>query len=537
MLVDAKDWAFDISARQIARKLRLYFDIDIKYVRENPILDPSRYDLLYVFFWGETYYQKFGFDPERIIKEVSSHRWEDNPLYGPCTPAVFADKYLNDCGTVICTSLRLLNLIKAYHPNACHTPNGISPFTFKNVRTRSGSLTIGWAGNIKDGVKGYKDILEPACQDRYRLVTADGTLAHAGMNSFYNQLDVLAICSQHEGEPLTLLESMASGCFPVCTDVGIVPELIEHGVNGFIVSERTSDAFAQAFAWCEANLDTIRKAGEENARIIRRERNWDVCAQSFKRVFLDVYNDVSQPKFRNDDVSGDTSLEEFKKFCEVFHKYGLTQVHGITLRGNTNTLFKYADTPVEYDGYDTVANLDNQVIRKLSDCTVFEERSDLIDYLNRIPDEIALHGLFHVDYSKMTYDEQKDEIMRGLDILRKLFPRKKIIYFIPPFNRTNEFTYKVCGELKLKVLTTEGVHLESEIDRLVLRKNTWYRYHHHRFYLVSVFSYYDLSIEKLDAALGKAKFCWQKYSGQHYPDSHGVFSRLASYVGRLVIEG
>lgn len=533
MLVDKRKWAFDISARQIARKLKHDFEFDIKYVRENPKLDPSRYDLLYVFFWGETYYQQFGFESEQIIKEVSSHRWEDDPQYGPCTPSVFAERYLSDCGTVICTSLRLLNLVEAFYSRAYYTPNGFSPSIFKVVRERSGSLTIGWAGNIKDEVKGYNDILEPACRDRFKLLTASGSLSHARMNIFYNKLDVFAICSRHEGEPLTLIESMAAGCFPVCTDVGIVPELIEHGVNGYVVSEQTPDAFAKAFAWCEVNLDKIRKAGEENARLMRRERNWDACAQYFKRVFFDAYNEVSQPKFRNDDVSWDTSLEEFKKFCGVFHKYGLKQVHGITLRGATNTLYKYKNTPVEYDGYDTVANLDNQVIRNLSDCKLFEECLDLIDYLNSTPDDIALHGLYHADYSMMTYDEQKDEILNGIKTLRRLFSNKKIVYFIPPFNRTNEFTYKVCDELKLKILTTEGVHLESELDHFKLRRNTWYRYHHHRFYPESVFSYYDLSIEKLDAALGKAIICWQKYPEQRYPDSQGVLSKLANLFGRI----
>jgi hypothetical protein len=383
-------------------------------------------------------------------------------------------------------------------------------------------------------VKGYKDILVPACRDRFKLLTAGGTLSHVRMNSFYNKLDVLAICSRHEGQPLPLIESMAAGCFPVCTDVGIVQELVEHGINGYVVSERTSDAFAKAFAWCEANLDKVRKAGKENARLMHRERNWDVCAQYFKRVFIDVYDEVSTPKFRNDDVSWDTSLEEFKIFCGVFHKYGLTQVHGITLNGYTNTLNKRGDTPVEFEGNDSLANLDNQVIRKLSDRNSFEERVDLIDYLNSIPDGIALHGLYHADYSKMTNDEQEDEIMRGLEILRRLFPQKKITYFIPPFNRTNEFTYKVCSELKLKVLTTAGVHLESELDNLVMRRNTWYRYHHHRFYPESVFSYYDLSIEKLDAALNKAMSCWQKYPEQRYPDSQGVLSKLVNLVGRMM---
>ncbi|QXE92331.1 polysaccharide pyruvyl transferase family protein [Geomonas subterranea] len=502
MLVDVKGWAFDISARKLARALGDRFEFDIRYVKEQPSLDPSRYDLLYVFFWGETWHQQFGFAPERTIKEVSSHRWED-PLYGSCTPEEMVSSYLGDAGTVICTSLRLTDLVKPFHPRVRHTPNGFSHVLFHRDRERTGPLTIGWAGNVNDEVKGYRDILEPACRDRFRLLAAGGALSHGRMNRFYNKLDVLAVCSRHEGEPLPLLEAMAAGCFPVCTDVGIVPELVQHGVNGLIVSERTPEAFAEAFAWCEANLDRVREAGRENARLLRRERNWEVCASSFGRVFDEVYEEVSRPRFRNDDVSWDTSLPEFRRFCGVFHKHGLRQVHGVTLRGCTNTMYRHGDTPVEYEGYDTVANLENGVIRTLSTGR-FEERRDLIDYLNTIPDEIALHGLYHTDYSRMTAEEQREDIEAGLLILRRLFPEKRIAFFIAPFNRTNDATFEVCREFGLQVLSADGVHLESVLPALELERETWYRYHHHRFYPESVFSYYDLSVELLDAALARA---------------------------------
>src|SRR5947209_1303603 len=76
LLVDRPDWAFDHSARQIAALLASHYDFDVRYVRQTPHLNPYDYDLIYVFFWGETYYRKFRFDPCRVIKELSSHRWE-----------------------------------------------------------------------------------------------------------------------------------------------------------------------------------------------------------------------------------------------------------------------------------------------------------------------------------------------------------------------------------------------------------------------------------------------------------------------------
>lgn len=364
-------------------------------------------------------------------------------------------------------------------------------------------MTVGWAGNISDPLKGFRDILEPACRGEFRLITAPGKVAHSKMNSFYNQLDVFAVSSRHEGEPLTLIEAMAAGCYPVCTDVGIVPELIRHRENGYVVTERTTRAFVEALRWCEENLDEVRAAGVKNSRLIREERSWEKCAVKFRTVILDAYEEVSMPKFRNDDVSWDTELPYFVRFCEIFHRYGFRQLHGVTLRGCTSPQCLFGDTPVEYEGYDTIAKVDNALIRALSEGKHLEERQDLIEYLRSIPDDIALHGLYHTDYAKMSGDEQAEDLRRGLEILKRLFPTKKVVYFIPPFNRTNELTYKVCRDLGLQVLGTEGVHLESELCNLYLKRNTWYRYHHHRFYPSSYFTHYNLSLELLEAAISK----------------------------------
>ena len=67
------------------------------------------------------------------------------------------------------------------------------------------------------------------------------------MARFYNSIDVICVASTAEGDPLPLVEGMACGCFPVCVDVGIVPELVQSGVNGLIV-DRTPAAFRAALS-------------------------------------------------------------------------------------------------------------------------------------------------------------------------------------------------------------------------------------------------------------------------------------------------
>ena len=502
LLVDRPRWAFDHSARQIAQHLSQDFDFDLRYVIKRPRVHPQDYDLLYIFFWGERIYEKFGFRPERVIKEVSSHRWEDDPLYGPCTPLEFCHNYLDDAGTVICTSLRLRDQVAKWHPQVFHTPNGFDPARFHPLGRREGPMRIGWAGNIRDPVKRFHELVRPACEGRFELRTAPGNLAHKQMNRFYNSVDVFVVSSKHEGEPLTLIEAMAAGCFPVCVDVGIVPELVRHGENGLVV-DGSPKAFAEAFQWCQQHLETVRAAGEKNAEWAKRERAWEVTASTFKAAFRGALDFANRPRFRNDDVSADTPLDQFRQFCEIFHRHGLTQIHGVTLHGVTATRYSHAGQPVEYEGNANLSTLPNARIRELGRNRRFAERGDLVDYLNASPDEIALHGLHHTDYSAMTCEEQRGDITAGLEQLRGLFPGKRICYFFAPFNRTNRHTYRVCRELSLTVCAAEGTHLEAELPNLKIQPATWYRYHHHRFYPGSAFNYYPLSLEALERALAR----------------------------------
>jgi len=55
------------------------------------------------------------------------------------------------------------------------------------------------------------------------------------LERYYQQSDILLVTSSREGFPLVVMEAMAHGVVPVCTNVGGISEHIAHGVNGFLV--------------------------------------------------------------------------------------------------------------------------------------------------------------------------------------------------------------------------------------------------------------------------------------------------------------
>lgn len=272
LLADRRDWAYDVEARAMATLLADSFECRIAYAAEQPDLAAWPFDLVWVFFWGETWHQRFTSDPRRVVKMVGSHRWQNEAAYGLLDPASFVQRYLHDAGHVAAISERLVRLLRPFRP-IHHAPQGIDPERFHGGTAIKGPLRTGFAGNASDPCKGLFSVLQPACAGRFDLRVAGGDLLPPAMGDFYRQLDVLAVASDAEGGPLPLLEALACGAFVVSTDVGVASEVIRHGDNGLVVA-RDPAAFRAALHWCEANLQRLRAGAVERASSLHAVRTW-----------------------------------------------------------------------------------------------------------------------------------------------------------------------------------------------------------------------------------------------------------------------
>lgn len=94
-----------------------------------------------------------------------------------------------------------------------------------------------------------------------------GTLSDAEMAASYRQHDVFLLPSSYEGLPISLLEAMSHGLVPVVSNIRSGhPEVIQHGVNGFLCEPGAPDAFASTIETLHRNrsqLDTIARAARE----------------------------------------------------------------------------------------------------------------------------------------------------------------------------------------------------------------------------------------------------------------------------------
>ena len=65
---------------------------------------------------------------------------------------------------------------------------------------------------------------------------------------------------------------------------------------------------------------------------------------------------------------------------------------------------------------------------------------------------LALHGWNHVDYTKLSEQEQKATLLKANEKMQKLFGHKSEI-FIPPFNTFNNNTLRAMSQIGLKIIS------------------------------------------------------------------------------------
>ena len=99
------------------------------------------------------------------------------------------------------------------------------------------------------------------------------------------QGSVLVLSSVEEGLPNVVLEAMASGLPVIATEVGGLPEVVEHGRTGLLVPSRNADALANALSLLLSD-EKIRAAfGREGAKRARHCYSNSRMVREYERIF------------------------------------------------------------------------------------------------------------------------------------------------------------------------------------------------------------------------------------------------------------
>lgn len=119
---------------------------------------------------------------------------------------------------------------------------------------------------VGDGEDRSKLLARAAEMDLSRRVTVTGFLPQTRVCDHINAGDVSVVGSHREGWSLAMIEALACGKPLVSTLVSGARDLIDEGVNGFILSTRDPDQFATAVL----NAATLPRASQVSLEISQR---------------------------------------------------------------------------------------------------------------------------------------------------------------------------------------------------------------------------------------------------------------------------
>jgi L-malate glycosyltransferase len=103
--------------------------------------------------------------------------------------------------------------------------------------------------------------------------------------SFYQGLDLYINTSVHEGIPLSILEAMAHGLPIIAPRVGGLPEIITDGVEGFLISGRRPEDFAEKCRVLFEDVDLRQKMGAAGRLKIIRDFSLEKMASDYFNLY------------------------------------------------------------------------------------------------------------------------------------------------------------------------------------------------------------------------------------------------------------
>lgn len=97
--------------------------------------------------------------------------------------------------------------------------------------------------------------------------------------------DLFVFPSTNEGQPYVILEAMSAGLSVISTKVGCIPEMVQDGVNGFLIEPGDVEKLAERIEILIRDRALRNRMGAAGRERFLREFTFDIFAQRMLRIF------------------------------------------------------------------------------------------------------------------------------------------------------------------------------------------------------------------------------------------------------------
>lgn len=108
------------------------------------------------------------------------------------------------------------------------------------------------------------------------------------VDDILNQNDIFCLISNYEGLPISIIEAMRAGMPIIASDVGGVNELVQDGVNGFLIPRGNISELVEKMKYILDHKELIKFMGEASRKIYEEE----YTADRMNQKIISVYNEI-----------------------------------------------------------------------------------------------------------------------------------------------------------------------------------------------------------------------------------------------------
>src|SRR5262249_22000118 len=156
-----------------------------------------------------------------------------------------------------------------------------------SVMTQSGvNVYLEIAGEDEVGGTGFRTQIEALIRD-LRLgknVVLLGAVSEHRIIERLEAAHLFVLASHREPLGVAIMEALSCQTPVIATNLGGVPELIDHGTDGYLVSPQDPEGLAKAIAYLAQNQSLAKRLSAAGRAKIERRFNSDVSAIELKRL-------------------------------------------------------------------------------------------------------------------------------------------------------------------------------------------------------------------------------------------------------------
>jgi glycosyltransferase involved in cell wall biosynthesis len=118
-----------------------------------------------------------------------------------------------------------------------------------------------------------------------------GAVPNRELSEYYQKTDLLVFPSvvaddgDREGLGLVPIEAMGCGCGVIATDLEAVQDVVQHGVNGYIVPQRSAKAIVDAVVYLFSNKAELETMQRRAIQSVCKKFDWGVIAENYCNVY------------------------------------------------------------------------------------------------------------------------------------------------------------------------------------------------------------------------------------------------------------